>query len=85
MLPSGTMLWPHFMGTAVEQMAALALTATVAGGSVCEMDVNDNGLRSGLCGDAFEIVGGTVALPDAPGLVVPPDLPRLKDYEDGRA
>ena len=79
-LPEGAILWPHFMGTAVGQMAALAVTAAVNGYSFCEMDVNDNALRTALCGDVLEIGNGRVALPDAPGLVVPPAEAELKTF-----
>ena len=79
-IPDGAILWPHFMGTAVGQMAALAVTAAVNGYSFCEMDVNDNALRTSLCGDVLEIGNGRVALPDAPGLVVPPAEAELKKF-----
>lgn len=71
-LPEGVQLWPHFMGTAVGQVAALSISAVLGADSVCEMDVNENPLRSDLCGDALAILEGCVALPQQPGLVVPP-------------
>ncbi|MBX2885333.1 MAG: mandelate racemase/muconate lactonizing enzyme family protein [Granulosicoccus sp.] len=71
-LPSGTLLWPHFMGSAVGQMAALSVTASVGGGSVCEVDVNENALRTELCGDAMSIVNGRMTLVDGNGLVCEP-------------
>lgn len=77
-LPHGVQLWPHFMGTAVGQMASLTITA-VAGtqGSLCEMDVNKNALRTELChnadgDDAMHIVNGCVNLHRGPGLVTEP-------------
>ena len=79
-MPEDAILWPHFMGTAVGQMAALALTASVNGGSLCEMDVNDNALRTRLCGDVLGIKHGRVALSDAPGLVVPPTKAALEEF-----
>ena len=72
-LPSDVELWPHFMGTAVGQMAALSVTAAVGNRSVCEIDVNANPLRTELCGDALSICGGSVPLPSVSGLVLPPD------------
>jgi len=72
-LPQGTMLWPHFMGSAVGQMAALSITGAIGGDSVCEMDVNENKLRTMLCGDAMAIANGRVALKPAVGLVCEPD------------
>ena len=74
-------VWPHFMGTAVGQQAALCVTAAV-GASVCEMDVNANPLRTDLCGDVLTIEGGRVGLPGAPGLVVPPAAERLRAHAE---
>lgn len=71
-MPDGVLLWPHFMGSAVGQMAALSVTAATGPASACEMDVNENPLRTDLCGDAISVHGGVVDLPDAPGLVAPP-------------
>ncbi len=79
-LPDGVMLWPHFMGTAVGQIAALSVAAAVGADSVCEMDVNANVLRTELCGDVLAIDSGCVALPTSPGLVVPPVVNRLGEY-----
>ena len=71
-LPSNISLWPHFMGTAVGQVASLSITASIGDTSVCEMDVNTNPLRADLCGNALDISAGKIALPTDPGLVVPP-------------
>lgn len=71
-LPNGCELWPHFMGTAVGQMAALSITAAIGNNTVCEMDVNQNKLRTELCGDAMSIDQGYVHLHSAPGLVCEP-------------
>lgn len=69
---SDTIIWPHFMGTAVGQMAALSVTAAIGNLSVCEMDVNRNPLRTALCGDVLEIESGSVALVSDCGLVAEP-------------
>ena len=95
-LPPDVFLWPHFMGGAVGQMAALSVTAAaktlrrrsdakILGGSecavaVCEMDVNDNRLRTDLCGDIFVVRDGQVALTGEPGLVVPPLPSCLEEF-----
>jgi L-alanine-DL-glutamate epimerase-like enolase superfamily enzyme len=71
-LPEGTVLWPHFMGSAVGQMAALSVTAAIGGDCVCEMDVNSNSLRTQLCGDVMTIKDGSVALASGVGLVAEP-------------
>ena len=81
-MPAGTLLWPHFMGTAIGQMAALSIAAAVGDSSACEVDVNNNSLRTELCGDAITIKHGHIALPTSPGLVVPPlerELSRTAD------
>ncbi len=79
-LPEGVHLWPHFMGTAVGQMASLALTAVIGGGAVCEMDCNKNPLRTQLCGNVIQITGGLVPLHDSPGLVPQPDPDALTRF-----
>ena len=71
-MPNGCILWPHFMGSAVGQQAGLAISAAIGRSSKCEMDVNENALRSELCADALVINNGCVALSDAPGLLTPP-------------
>ncbi len=71
-LPTDILLWPHFMGSAIGQMAALSVSAAVGRNSVCEVDVNHNALRTELCGNVITIRDGMVNLPDGPGLVVPP-------------
>ncbi|WP_136442644.1 mandelate racemase/muconate lactonizing enzyme family protein [Pacificoceanicola onchidii] len=83
-LPDGVQLWPHFMGTAVGQMAALSIAAAVGDSSVCEMDVNANVLRTELCGGALGIDRGAVALPAAPGLVTPPRTELLERLDETR-
>ena len=81
-VPKGVLLWPHFMGTAVGQMAALSVSAAVGDGSACEVDVNENDLRTALCGDAITIQDGMVLLPQAPGLVTPPLAAELERFHD---
>lgn len=82
-LPAGTQLWPHFMGSAVGQMAAVSIAAAVGeqqvSESVCEVDVNDNQLREDLCGDVGRINQGCVELQKAPGLVAEPLTEQLKE------
>ena len=81
-LPDGVALWPHFMGTAVGQMAALSIAAAIGESATCEMDVNENPLRTDLCGDVLNIDSGRVALPGEPGLVSPPVAERLEDFRE---
>ena len=83
-MPRGTYLWPHFMGTAVGQIAALSITAVLGETSSCEVDVNENALRSDLCGDIITVKNGRVNLPSGPGLVMPPVPGRLATFMDSR-
>ncbi|MDE0531445.1 MAG: hypothetical protein OXI01_08370 [Albidovulum sp.] len=79
-LPDGVRLWPHYMGTAVGQIAALAVSACIGEGSGCEIDANANRLRTGLCGEVLDIVGGMVKLPGALGLAHPPLRSKLAEF-----
>lgn len=78
--PDGVQLWPHFMGTALGQMASLAITAIVGDSSVCEMDVNKNPLRTDLCGDVMSIKEGRVRLHADAGLVAEPTTHGLDKF-----
>ncbi|MEM8979892.1 MAG: mandelate racemase/muconate lactonizing enzyme family protein [Pseudomonadota bacterium] len=80
--PDGVLIWPHFMGTAVGQMAALSVSAALGPSSACEVDVNANALRTELCGDVLPIVNGHVALPEDPGLLSPPRPAQLQHFAD---
>ena len=82
-IPDDIVIWPHFMGTAVGQVAALSISAAVGRKSCCEVDVHENTLRTELCGDVIQIEKGKVALPDSPGLVTPPLPASLKNFADG--
>lgn len=81
-VPAGILIWPHFMGTAIGQMAALSITAAIGDTACCEVDVNENALRTALAGDAIAVRDGRVALARAPGLVVPPDPDQLAAFAD---
>ena len=76
-MPDGCVLWPHFMGSAVGQQAGLAISAAIGTASKCEMDVNENALRSDLCANALTIEKGCVVLSQSPGLLAPPSEERL--------
>ena len=81
-VPDDVLIWPHFMGTAIGQMAALSVSAAVGSTSSCEVDVNENTLRTHLCGDIIDIRNGNVSLPLKPGLVVPPDPQTLAEFAE---
>lgn len=80
-MPRGTRLWPHFMGSEVGQQASLAVSAAVGDGSKCEMDVNENLLRTDLCGHGERVVEGSVSLFSNPGLLAPPLASKLAAFE----
>ena len=71
-LPGEVKLWPHFMGTAIGQYAAISISAAIGERSYCEVDVNENSLRTDLCEHPMTIRNGAVQLPNAPGLVPEP-------------
>lgn len=71
-VPPGVQIWPHFMGTGVGQMAALCLAAIADTGSLCELDVNSNPLRTALCAETFLPERDTISLTRCHGLVLPP-------------
>ena len=79
-MPDDCVLWPHFMGSAVGQQAGLAISAAIGTASKCEMDVNENALRTELCPDALRITNGCVALSNAAGLVTPPSDAALSQF-----
>lgn len=79
-LPDGCTLWPHFMGSGVGQQAGLAISAFIGDSSKCEMDVNENPLRTDLCVSATSITGGKVALSSEPGLLTPPQDTALTQF-----
>lgn len=79
-LPAGCRLWPHFMGSALGQEAALSVSAAIGVSSKCEMDVNENPLRTGLTAEPLTIDQGRVALTTDPGLCRPPTESALKRF-----
>ncbi len=79
-VPDGVQVWPHFMGTAVGQVAALSVSAAIGEASSCEVDVNENALRTELSGDVLGIKNGLISLPNEPGLVVPPTPSALAEF-----
>jgi L-alanine-DL-glutamate epimerase-like enolase superfamily enzyme len=81
-VPDGVSIWPHFMGTSVGQIAALSISAAIGETSSCEVDVNENALRTELSGDVLRIENGRVALPTEPGLVVPPTRQALARFSE---
>ena len=79
-LPQECQLWPHFMGSAVGQQAGLAISAAIGAKSKCEMDVNENKLRTTLCAPAISVEDGKVSLSSEPGLLMPPAQEDLQSF-----
>ena len=79
-LPRDCKIWPHFMGSAVGQQASLAISAFIGLTSKCEMDVNENKLRTDLCLTSMPIIDGKVTLTNEPGLVMPPCDHHINQY-----
>ena len=79
-VPDDVLIWPHFMGTAVGQMAALSVTAALGNRAACEVDVNENALRTELCGEVINIENGCVSLMNERGLVAAPRPDCLENF-----
>ena len=81
-VPDDVLIWPHFMGTGIGQTAALSVSAAIGPSSACEVDVNDNPLRTELCSDDLNIRNGVIALPQMAGLVTPPCPQSLVEFSE---
>lgn len=58
---------PHFLGSAPGQAASLHYAAGCKSG-LCEIDINNNELRTAMCLPAFEIKDARISLPQTGGL-----------------
>ena len=82
-LAAGVRFCPHWLGAGIGLAASMHLLAAVGGDGMVEIDANPNPLRR-LTAAAFEAVaGGTVTMPDAPGLGCTPDLASLREFRAG--
>jgi D-galactarolactone cycloisomerase len=70
---------PHYLGGGIGLLASAHLLAANNGGWL-EVDANDNALRDAFCGAVGNIRDGEVALSDAPGLGIEPDLASIAKY-----
>ena len=59
---SGIFLSPCVGAMVMSNCTVLSIAAAVGEEASCEVDVNNNELRTELCGDALEIGGGRVAI-----------------------
>lgn len=80
-LAAGLSYCPHFLGGAPGLMASAHLLAAAGGPGMLEVDVNDNPLRSALCGRLPAVVDGLMTLGEAPGLGVEPLPEELARHE----
>jgi L-alanine-DL-glutamate epimerase-like enolase superfamily enzyme len=71
---------PHYYGGALGMAATLQCFAALPGGLSVEWDWNENPMRDGLLRQGFDVAGGTVALPEGPGLGVEPDPAALERW-----
>ena len=55
------------------------LLAAFGGDGLLEYDSNPNPLRERLADDFLEIADGRIAIPDAPGIGIAPDLEGIDD------
>jgi D-galactarolactone cycloisomerase len=83
---------PHVWTGAIGLAASLQLAATLSAYPhstnvpepfLFEVDRADNGLRTELLTDPFDVSGGTLAVPDGPGLGVSPDPDAIDRYRIG--
>ena len=73
-IKSGKIFCPHYLGGGIGLLASAHLLAGVGGNGLLEVDVNENPFRDRFCGPVADITDGSIALGDAPGLGIDPDL-----------
>lgn len=74
---------PHYYGGALGMAATLQCFAAFPGGLSVEWDWNESPLRDLLLREAFDVSGGTVALPTGPGLGVELDPAAFERWRVG--
>lgn len=79
-IAAGKRFCPHFLGGAVGLAASAHFLAAVGGDGRLEIDANENPLRTFCDGPAAHVQNGTIALDDAPGIGIEPDLQTLEPY-----
>lgn len=77
---AGRTYCPHFLGAGIGLLASAHILAASGSKGMLEVDVNPNPLRAEMLSGWPSIAGGTVTLPDGPGLGIDPDLTRLATY-----
>jgi L-alanine-DL-glutamate epimerase-like enolase superfamily enzyme len=79
-IAAGTTYCPHYLGGAVGLLAAAHLLAAAGGDGLLEVDVQENPLRSELCGPFLKLRDGEALLPPGPGLGAEPDPSVIERY-----
>ena len=78
-LGAGLRWCPHYLGAGVGLAASAHLLAARGAADGClEVDANENPLRTFLCPPLATLADGRIALGDAPGLGIDPDLASLR-------
>jgi len=76
---AGLRYCPHYLGAGIGLLAsAHLLAARGASDGWLEIDANENPLRTELCPPLGRIANGRIALDDAPGIGVEPDVAALR-------
>lgn len=75
---AGLRYCPHYLGGGIGLLHSAHLLAAVGGSGLLEVDVNDNPLRTRLCGPLGDVRNGRAALGLAPGIGVVPELSSLR-------
>ncbi len=78
---AGRTYCPHFLGGAPGLLAAAHLLAAAGGDGLLEVDVQENPLRSELCGPLLPLEDGQAVLPTGPGLGAEPDPAVMQRFE----
>ncbi|MCB2009073.1 MAG: mandelate racemase/muconate lactonizing enzyme family protein [Geminicoccaceae bacterium] len=76
---AGMVFCPHWLAGGIGLRASMHLLAAFGGDGLLEYDSNPNPLRERLADDFLEIADGRIAIPDAPGIGIAPDLEGIDD------
>ena len=75
---AGLRYCPHYLGAGIGLLASAHVLVASASAGLLEVDSNENPLRDQLCPPLARLHQGTIALDEAPGLGVEPDLRALR-------
>jgi D-galactarolactone cycloisomerase len=79
-LAAGRRYSPHYLGGGIGLLASAHLLAAVGGDGLLELDVNPNPFREKLAQPFPDVSDGHLALSDAPGLGVSPNLDAVEKW-----